>query len=153
MDDPTTPIPLSQTCVEAVATFRSSSGRQVFQFRFHPSCSHYVQTRFWWAGGAYLLDLRVSCVWSGEAPQEHITVLYMRAVKLALAAFLPWLISQCVILMSDNGSVIAYFRYQGSTVSWRLCMMAFTITQGPSVIQFSRRLGAFLIRRTFWPIS
>ena len=44
-------------------------------------------------------------------------MLEMKAVALALAAFLPQLSGQSVVLMSNNASIVVYLRHQGSTVS------------------------------------
>ena len=52
-------------------------------------------------------------VWSQES-SLHINVLEMKAVVLVLAAFLPQLSSQSVILMSDNATVVAYLRNQAA---------------------------------------
>ena len=60
---------------------------------------------------AHLMDLTASWVWSEEETQEHIIVLEVRAVALALAAFLPQLSGQSVVLMSDNALVVAYLWY------------------------------------------
>ena len=51
-------------------------------------------------------------------------MLEMKAIVLALAAFLPQLSGWSVILMSDNASVVSYLLNQGSTVSPVLCHMA-----------------------------
>ena len=61
-----------------------------------PSLSLYTDTSL--AGcGAHLLDLTASGLESNVVSLEHMTVLHIRAVKLALAAFLPQLTGQCVI--------------------------------------------------------
>ena len=117
-DDPATPIPLSQTCVEAVRWWlqeeRRTSGVPL-QVQ-PPSLSLYIDASL--AGWeAHILDLTDSGVWSEEESQEHINVLEMREMELALAAFLPQLAVQCAILMSNNSSVVAYLRRQGDTVS------------------------------------
>ena len=59
--------------------------------------------------GTHLLDLTASggAVWSQEESSLHINVLEMKAVVLALAAFLPQLSGQSVVLMSDNATVVA----------------------------------------------
>ena len=67
--------------------------------------------------------------WGSGQTQEHTSLLEMRAVKLALAAFLPQLSGQSVFLISDNASVVAYLWHHGGTVSWRLCLMVPEITQ------------------------
>ena len=74
--------------------------------------------------GAHLLDLTASGVWSAEESSMHINVIEMKAVSLALAASLPQLSGQCVVLMSDNASVVSYLWHQGCTVSRALCHMA-----------------------------
>ena len=58
-------------------------------------------------GGGYFLDLTVPRVWLQEESLLHISVLEMRAVVLALAAFLPQLAGQAVVLMSDSTTVVA----------------------------------------------
>ena len=93
--------------------------------------------------GTHILDLTASGVWSEEKSQEHINVQEMRAVELALASFLPQLAGQSVVLISDNASVIAYLRHQGSTVSSRLRLMASAITLWTE--QHSVRLEAHYI--------
>ena len=75
-----------------------------------------------------VLDLTASGVWSKEESAEHISVLEMKAVSLDLAAFLPQLLGQSVVLMSDNALVVAYLRHQGGTVSRALSLMASEIT-------------------------
>ena len=79
--------------------------------------------------GAHLLDLMTSGVWTEEESQEHINMLEMRAVEFTLAAFLPQLARQSVVLVSDNVSFVAYLRHQGGTMSWRLCLICIRITQ------------------------
>ena len=46
-----------------------------------------------------------------EESVKHINVFEMKAVLLALAAFLPQLLGQSVVLMSDNALVVAYLRH------------------------------------------
>ena len=63
-----------------------------------------------------MLDLTALVVWSQEECSLHINVLEMKAVNLALAAFLPQLSGQSV-LMSDNTTVVAYLQHHGGMVS------------------------------------
>ena len=72
------------------------------RFLLHPCCCIPTNLSDW---GAHLLDMTASEVWSQEESSLHISVLEMKAVSLALAAFLPQLSSQSVILMSDNALV------------------------------------------------
>ena len=91
-----------------------------------PSLSLYTDTSLsGWR--ALLLDSTALGVWSEEQSQKHINVVEIRAVELALASFLPQLAGQCLVLMSNNASVVAYLWHQGGTVSRRLCLMASVI--------------------------
>ena len=111
-------IPLLQEYIEAVHWWlREDRWQSGVPLKFPPpSLSLYTDTSVsgW---GTHLLDLTASRVWSEEESLEHISVLKMKAVALALAAFLAQLSGQSVILMSDNASVVVYLRHQGGTVS------------------------------------
>ena len=60
------------------------------------------------AYGCLSVDLTASRVWSCEERLLYINVLEICAVVLALAAFLPQLARQVVVLTSDNTTVVAY---------------------------------------------
>ena len=65
----------------------------------------------------------------------------MKAVVLALVAFLPQLSGQGVVLMSDITTVVAHLRNQGGMVSRVLCCMASDIvlwTERHSVCMLAR---------------
>jgi hypothetical protein len=57
----------------------------------------------------------VSGVWSLVQQQEHINLLEMRAVLLALQHFKTLLVSKAVVLATDNTTVVAYLQNQGGT--------------------------------------
>ena len=87
--DPASPIHLSQDCVEAVRWWLQED-RWTLGVPLHvlpPSMSLYTDT-YLSGWEAHLLDLTASGVWSEEESQEHINVLKIRAVELALASFL-----------------------------------------------------------------
>ena len=69
----------------------------------------------------------------------------MKAVALALAAFLPQFSEHSVVLMSDNALVVAYLQHQGSTVPRTVCLMASEITRWTE--QHSAYLSARYIPR------
>ena len=66
-------------------------------------------------------------VWSCKESYLHINILEMKTVILSLVAFLPQLLGQSVVLMSDNVTVVAYLQSEGGTVSRVLCHMALDI--------------------------
>ena len=57
----------------------------------------------------------VSGVWSLVKQQEHINLLEMRAVLLALQHFKTLLVSKAAVLATDNTTVVAYLQNQGGT--------------------------------------
>jgi hypothetical protein len=63
--------------------------------------------------GAFLEGKSVSGVWSLVQQQEHINLLEMRAVLLALQHFKTLLVSKAVVLATDNTTVVAYLQNQG----------------------------------------
>ena len=81
---------------------------QVFLYRF--PLPLFFCTRMSLSGyGAHLLDLTASGMWSWE---ERLLPGNTRSV-LALATFLPQLIGQAVVLISNNATIVAYLRNQG----------------------------------------
>ena len=65
--------------------------------------------------GAFLEGKSVSGVWSHVQQQEHINLLEMRAVLLALQHFKTLLVLKSVVLATDNTTVVAYLQNQGGT--------------------------------------
>ena len=65
--------------------------------------------------GAFLEGKSLSGVWSLAQQQEHINLLEMRAVLLALQHFKTLLVSKAVVLATDNTTVVAYLQNQGGT--------------------------------------
>ena len=73
--------------------------------------------------GAHLLGHLVSGLWSEEEQREHINLLELKAVWLALQAFQHRVAHQSVALMCDNATVVAYVNKQGGTVLRCLCSL------------------------------
>ncbi|CAG2225867.1 unnamed protein product [Mytilus edulis] len=63
--------------------------------------------------GAYLEGLSVSGVWTPDLLKEHINILEMKAVLLALSHFQSLLQNKSLVLATDNTTVVAYLRNQG----------------------------------------
>jgi ribonuclease HI len=65
--------------------------------------------------GAYMEGQTVSWMWSSTLQKDHINLLEMRAVLLALSHFKLCLESLSIVLATDNTTVVAYLKNQGGT--------------------------------------
>ena len=74
--------------------------------------------------GAHLEDLSVSGLWSQRWIGQHINVLELQAVRLALEEFCPYIRDSCVLLATDNTTVSAYLNKEGGARSHTLCSLA-----------------------------
>ena len=72
--------------------------------------------------GAHLepLGLMTSGVWSPQESSLHINNLELKAVHKAVSCFLSHLKGHCVLLSTDNTTVVSYIRRQGGTHSLSL---------------------------------
>lgn len=77
--------------------------------------------------GALMDTLCTQGRWSVEDNHQHINFLELKAIFLALRAFLPHLIGQTVVVRSDNTTAVSYINKQGGTASCTLCKMAITL--------------------------
>ncbi|MCG7867312.1 MAG: reverse transcriptase-like protein [Candidatus Thiodiazotropha taylori] len=79
--------------------------------------------------GAHLepLGLMVQGSWDQEFSGLHINNLEMSAVFLALKHFHNLLSNKCVMVASDNSSVVAYLKKQGGTHSPSLCTIVWDL--------------------------
>ena len=73
--------------------------------------------------GAVLEDQTVSGVWSHAHLDEHINLLEMRAVFLALNHFKTRIQGQPLLVATDNTTVVAYLQNQGGTHSHSLYLL------------------------------
>ena len=62
--------------------------------------------------------------WSAADRTDHINVLELRAVHLALQHFLPFLRGRHVLIRSDNTSTVCHINHQGGTKSARLLQVS-----------------------------
>lgn len=74
--------------------------------------------------GAYLEGQTVSGMWSSTLQKDHINLLEMRAVLLALSHFKLCLESLSIVLATDNTTVVAYLKNQGGTHCYALYQLA-----------------------------
>lgn len=77
--------------------------------------------------GAHLDSHMASGLWPPAWQHQHINVLELRAVQLALQEFSSQVQNHVVLLATDNTSVAAYINKQGGTHSHSLCNLAVEI--------------------------
>jgi hypothetical protein len=70
--------------------------------------------------GAYLEGQTVSGMWSSTLQKDHINLLEMRAVLLALSHLKLCLESLSIVLATDNTTVVAYLKNRGGTHCYAL---------------------------------
>ena len=73
------------------------------------------------------LGLEVQDVWDSASQDVHINNLELRAVFLALQRFQNHIYDSCVMVVSDNSSVVAYLKKQGGTHSPSLCTLVWEL--------------------------
>ena len=73
------------------------------------------------------LGLEVQGLWDVASQDLHINNLELRAVFLALQHFQSHIYNSCVMVASDNSSVVAYLKKQGGTHSPSLCMLVWEL--------------------------
>ena len=77
--------------------------------------------------GAVCLTHRLSGRWSVQESRDHINLLELKAVVLALQGFEHLVVGRSVLIQSDNNTVVAYINRQGGTHSIPLCMMVLSL--------------------------
>ena len=77
-----------------------------------------------YAWGGHIGNLVVQGQWSLEEKSWHINCLELEAVIRSVKHFLPRLKGQCVLIRSDNTTVVQYINKQGGTKSSILCQKA-----------------------------
>jgi hypothetical protein len=73
---------------------------------------------------AYLESQTVSGMWSSTLQKDHINLLEIREVLLALSHFKLCLESLSIVLATDNTTVVAYLKNQGGTHCYALYQLA-----------------------------
>ena len=115
-------IPVSGSLRKALSWWRYEPHLQ-FGIVFPPRCPSLTLTtdaskKGW---GAHLLGHRLSGFWSPFQARHHINVLELWAVHLALRGLSFLVKGQCVMVRSDNMTVVSYLNKQGGTRSPSLC--------------------------------
>ena len=72
--------------------------------------------------GAHFKDIQLSGTWSASIARQHINILELLAIHLALKKLLPRLRSKTVTVRCDNMSVVSYIDKGGGTRSRPLCL-------------------------------
>ena len=73
--------------------------------------------------GAHVLDLSTSALWSPEESSQHINLLELRVIRLALRSFLPSLHGTSVLILKDN-TVTMHFVNRGIEGTFWRCRQA-----------------------------
>ncbi|KAJ1080239.1 hypothetical protein NDU88_000458 [Pleurodeles waltl] len=74
--------------------------------------------------GAHCQDLQISGSWNAKEVQLHISYLELKAIDLALKAFLLKLQNSSVLIRTDNTTSMFYLNKQGGTRSLQLSQLA-----------------------------
>jgi hypothetical protein len=73
--------------------------------------------------GGHLNSQVVSGMWSKVEKKLHINLLEMKAILLTLMHFVHMINNHCILIMSDNTTVVSYINKQGGTHSWSQFLM------------------------------
>ena len=65
--------------------------------------------------------------WTEDQPQLHINMLEMMAIRLALKQAITFIHHSCIMISTDNTTVVSYINKQGSTHSPNLCVEVWKI--------------------------
>ena len=123
LEDPVMLIPLLKECKQCIGWWlqgeRWASG--IPHQLPHPSLPYTNASVTGW--GTHLRDFIAARVWSREEKELYINVLDMKLVQLALNAFLPRILGESVVLVSDSATVMLYLKktrgncFQGDVLS------------------------------------
>ena len=101
-------------------------GRSLSQIQASKIIATDASTQMW---GGNLDHQIIQGFWSEEQKELHINCLELEAVILTIKNFLPQLRNQCVLVRSDNTTVIQYICRQGGTRSPQLCYKTWDLWQ------------------------
>ena len=122
LDNPNRPIPLSQLVREDLIWWRTPANvTPGLPFRLPPPSRHLFTDASLDGWGAHLDSMEVSARWNQSMRSCHINVLEMEAVFRALKHWEHYVLSQVILLATDNSTVVSYVNRQGGTHSRSLC--------------------------------
>ena len=101
-------------------------GRSLSQIQASKIIATDASTQMW---GGNLDHQIIQGFWSEEQKELHINCLELEAVILTIKNFLPQLRNQCVLVRSNNTTVIQYICRQGGTRSPQLCYKTWDLWQ------------------------
>ena len=93
-----------------------------------PNIFHYTDaSHFGW--GAHLEPVRLSFHgrWTEDQSQLHINVLEMMVIPFELKQVITFIHHSCIMISTDNTTVISYINKQGGTHSPNLCVEVWEI--------------------------
>ena len=80
-----------------------------------------------WGAHLELMRLSFHCPWSEDQSQLHINILEMMAIRLALKKAIKYIHHSCVMISTNNTTVVFYINKQGGTQSPNLCVEVWEI--------------------------
>ena len=91
--------------------------------------AHLEPMRLSFHGRKYSLSYRLSFCWSEDQSQLHISILEIMAIRFALKKLkaISYVHHSCVMISTDNTTVVSYINKQGGTHSHNLCVEVWKI--------------------------
>ncbi|XP_036956139.1 uncharacterized protein LOC119020706 [Acanthopagrus latus] len=117
---------VSRCCLLALAPWRERSfllqGMPMGSIASHRETVTTDASRSGW--GAVWQNRTAQGLWPAQDRSDHINVLELRAVHMALQLFLPFLRGRHVLVRSDNVSTVSHINHQGGTRSAQLLQVS-----------------------------
>ena len=90
----------------------------------YTNASHYG-----WGAHLELMSLSFHDSWSEDQSQLHINLLEIMAIRFVLIRVFKYIYHSCVMISTDNTTVVSYIKKQGGTHSPNLCVEVWKILQ------------------------
>ena len=87
-------------------------------------------SHFGWGAHLELMRLSFHGCWSEDQSQLHINILEMMVIHLALKKAIKYIHHSCVLISTDNTTVVSYINKQGGTHSPNTTVVSYINEQG-----------------------
>ena len=84
-------------------------------------------SHYGWGADLKPMRLCFHCHWTKDQSQLHINILEIMAIHFALKKAIQYIHHSCVMISTDNTTVISYINKQGGKHSLNLCMKVWEI--------------------------